>query len=748
MLANISLSKDFKIFSILTLLILCFFSAIITGSIYYSMYLERKNNYNYEAERIDEILTETFDYITHYTNFLGEKIIENNSNNPQFIADLIYSNPNNTRPDLYSWTLFYWINTNNQMTISSNNGILPSPLDVSDRQYINEVRLHPWKIHFSNPIIGYNSGELILPAGFGITDNKGKYYGTIGTGFNLTRLNNRLTRAITKDGIDYILISQDLNFISSSLNITSDAANILLKDIRFHITHHSHDNFIDEDVNYNHNNLIYYIKSTKYPFYIVISDDNKLAVIEFLRTAMPRIIELLIIGIFFVTILYFFRRRIIKPISSLYGFAKKIANNENITTIAKSEYTEINLLAEQLEEISAIKHKLIIAQELEKKANEILEQKVFDRTKELEHALKIKTEFLNNLSHEVRTPIQGVTALSSGLIEHWENFDNNKKYEISKQIDNNAKRLFSLVNDILDLSRFAIGKVVLNKKNVNITQIINDVIEECKPLFEYKNAISVNFLANNINYYIYGDEIKITQVIRNLLSNAIKFTPQGKIIINIKENDNNIEVTISDEGIGIPTNELEDIFLSFRQSSRTNKNAGGTGLGLAICREIIEAHNGKIWAENNAIGTDFKFTLLKYKDNKTENEISENKKINILMIDDEPTCLISMEMILYNSNYNLKTIDNPKDGLDFIHHNYNNIDIIMLDIMMPEINGFEVLKEIKQNGNLAHLPVILQSGVYNDDNLIDNVKQSIAGFLMKPYTKENVLKILKQIHPK
>jgi two-component system sensor histidine kinase ChiS len=488
------------------------------------------------------------------------------------------------------------------------------------------------------------------------------------------------------------------------------------------------------------------MKASKYPFYIVISDDNKLAKIEFLRTALPRIIELLLIGFFFVTILYFFRKRIVKPITDLYQAAKEIAHDHNITKIDKSEYREINLLAEQLEEISEIKNQLTIAKNLEKQANELLEQKVQERTIELEKAIKVKTEFLNNLSHEVRTPIQGVTAISSGLIEHWDAFNEEKRHELAKQIYNNSQRLFSLVNDILDLSRFTTGQVTLHKEKIDLAELILEVIEECKPLYENKADIKIIFAPPNFNTYVGGDWIKLCQVIRNLLSNAIKFTLQGNIIISIDKITDYIQVTIIDQGIGVPDFELKDIFMSFKQSSRTDKKSGGTGLGLAICRGIIEAHSGSIWAENNQdSGTSFKFILPEYVEQSLQRGSSSDQKKNVVIIDDEKACLMSMEMILHNSNYQLITINSAREGLEYIKSHANEIDAVLLDIMMPEMNGFEVLDEIRKDINARSIPVILQSGAYSDDNFLKQTPHKVDGFMMKPYKKETVFTVLGKV---
>ena len=231
--------------------------------------------------------------------------------------------------------------------------------------------------------------------------------------------------------------------------------------------------------------------------------------------------------------------------------------------------------------------------------NQALEQKVLERTIDLEKSLAIKTEFLNNMSHEIRTPMQGFTSISEGLVEHWKSFDDEKKFKLAGQVAKSAKRLTILLNNILDLSKLNNKKMIMDFQEVDLNKITEDIIEECNEM--YLNDKSIDIIFKHSEYaYMVADAEKISQVLRNLFVNAIKFSNNGsKIVVTITNTDNELHFTITDEGVGIPENELEDIFGAFTQSSYTKTGAGGTGLGLSICKEIIEAHHGKIWATNN-----------------------------------------------------------------------------------------------------------------------------------------------------
>ncbi len=248
--------------------------------------------------------------------------------------------------------------------------------------------------------------------------------------------------------------------------------------------------------------------------------------------------------------------------------------------------------------------------------NDKLEMQVKNRTIELEKALRAKTEFLNNISHEIRTPIQGFTILSEGLVLHWNDFSEEKKLTLATQVSTNANRLATLLTNLLDLSKFTADKMLMLFKPINTIMMVENIIDECRKL--YLNEKKIDIIFNNYaqDTRLNGDEERLTQVLRNIISNAIKFSPNDSSIIiainNIKDEDGNeaMHFSITDSGIAIPEDEMEIIFEPFTQSSRTKTAAGGTGLGLSICKEIIAAHNGKIWANNNSsCGSSFHFVI-------------------------------------------------------------------------------------------------------------------------------------------
>ena len=256
---------------------------------------------------------------------------------------------------------------------------------------------------------------------------------------------------------------------------------------------------------------------------------------------------------------------------------------------------------------------------LQKAKNDLnydLEQKVNKRTLELKKALTAKEEFLNNMSHEIRTPMHGFTLISDELVLQWSNLTEDKKIRLATQVARDAKRLSSLLNNLLELSTFPENKVNIKPQKIDLKETITAIMNDCRDLYLPEKSLTIEFETNIKSETIEADRKRLNKVIRELMINAIKFSPNnGIIIISLdiiknKTKRSEIYFKISDSGVGIPEAELNNIFEAFTESTRTKTKAGGTGLGLSICKKIIEAHQGKIWATNNKDGgSTFHFTI-------------------------------------------------------------------------------------------------------------------------------------------
>ncbi len=318
--------------------------------------------------------------------------------------------------------------------------------------------------------------------------------------------------------------------------------------------------------------------------------------------------------VFIVTLLLtvYFQRTISGPILELAATAHAITQHRDYTLAARTGYSdETDVLARAFNAMLGEVHKR--DREL-MDANENLEYNVQERTRELQAAKKkaeeasdAKSEFLRNMSHEFRTPLHAIVSLASyGLKEH----NSALPGQISQYfelIQKSSERLSRLVNEVLDLARLEQGEHMFLLQRGDMRELLQRSEELVRTMLAEKN-LSIRYDQEASIAPIVCDHDKIVQVVTNLLGNAIKFSPQdGTITLHtsmlIENGAPVMEVSVIDEGVGIPKGEEKLIFDSFRQSSRTNTGAGGTGLGLAICRNIIRAHSGHIHASNNANGS-------------------------------------------------------------------------------------------------------------------------------------------------
>lgn len=370
--------------------------------------------------------------------------------------------------------------------------------------------------------------------------------------------------------------------------------------------------------------------------------------------------------------------------------------------------------------------------------------------KKAEKASLAKTEFLSNMSHEIRTPLHAIL----GFIELLK--DSNLKKsdkEYLNLMSKSSSNLLNIVNDILDIDKIESGKLELTQVRFNPYQKITELIEVNQFLFIQKDLYLKEQYKNIQNKYVLGDESKFIQVVSNILKNGLKFTNNGGVTLTYSEevtNDNKLMVNISitDTGIGIPQNRLKTIFERFTQLENTvKKQYEGSGLGLAICKIFIKMMGGEISVKSTPNkGTIFEF-YLKYpilENQKDENIKFENKKntnlkdLNILIIDDNKLNIIVLKKILEDLGIQADTANNGKVGLKkFKEKNYH---LIFMDIHMPEMDGWETTKKIREfNKDVIIFGLSANVTTEAIDKALDS---GMNNYLSKPFKKEHLYKLL------
>jgi len=728
-------------------------ACVITSLISYWTYKSDKEDFYFsEARRISVVLEESFINVSHYLKFVGKSIVENcEKDNLERIAIYLQDKvPDDViEKEVIAITMFDWIQPDKMYVANSIYGVFPKKINLDHRSYLERTDQFPWKAFHSKPVIGIPSAQKVIPVGMGVINEYGDFYGTIATGIRIDRIEEKIEAVFADENITYLLLDKDFESIVTSKhiqkhNIKKSALDDLIQNVKANIdSNEESEGFLHKGINLNNElRYKYYKKLSNYPYYIVIGELNSSSRNSLIARIVPILLAISFVGLSALATQALFKIRVINPLINLNGLKNYSHFNSNIF--------EIDSLCSKLsdfeEKMILEKQKIMDSESI--KAN--LEEKIKERTTELTNELQVKTDFLNNVSHEIRTPVQGVTAISKGLVDHWSDFDDAKKYKFIKDIFKSSDKLFFLLNNLLDVSKFSSGKMNYHFEGIDISVVVKNVEEEFKFYLSDNNLKIVQKIDKTANLKCKADSNRLCQVVRNLLSNAIKFSSGGEIKIIVEnilqqedeEKQEMIRVAVKDKGVGIPEGEIDKIFDSFSQSSRTKTVTIGSGLGLSICKEIIKAHSGKIWAENNkdGKGATIYFTIPAIeREHHDIKKIDKSRTINILLIDDEDVSFTSLSLLLYGKNFTINACNSGHAGLDYLNKHSSQIDLIMLDLIMPDIHGLDILKMIKQNSNLNHIPVLIQSGITGSSEITQAMEIGAVDNIEKPFNKRLLL---------
>ncbi|MCH4903604.1 response regulator [Cylindrospermopsis raciborskii CHAB3438] len=383
---------------------------------------------------------------------------------------------------------------------------------------------------------------------------------------------------------------------------------------------------------------------------------------------------------------------------------------------------------------------------------------------------KMKDEFVSVVSHELRTPLTSIHGslgmLTSGLLSTTSE-QGKRLLEIATD---STERLVRLINDILDIERIESGKVKMERENCDLRDLINSAINIMQPLAD-KAGVSLsihnsNSSSNISSIQLWADPDRIIQTLTNLFSNAIKFSEPGSTVYLMTElQKDQVLVTVQDTGRGIPEDKLESIFERFQQvDSSDSRNHDGTGLGLAICKSIVQQHGGKIWVESVlGEGSSFYFTLpiltVYYRANlqgfvtdQSDYETSLITDANsplVLVCDDDPITRQELENLLLQGGYRVLTVDNGEQAIAqaVIQHP----DVILLDLVMPGMNGWETMAGLKKCSDTKDIPIVIcsvyKSSQNNPNRQEDTNAESVkfADWLSKPVEETDLLNSLRKV---
>ncbi|MBF0225186.1 MAG: response regulator [Desulfobacterales bacterium] len=381
---------------------------------------------------------------------------------------------------------------------------------------------------------------------------------------------------------------------------------------------------------------------------------------------------------------------------------------------------------------------------------------------------KLKDEFLANTSHELRTPLNGIIGIAESLVSGVAGSLSEKVESNLKMISSSARRLTNLVNDVLDFSKMRQKQLEFDFKAINLKEAVTLVTDISFPMAETK-ALYINNKIIEALPFVRSDRNRLLQILHNIIGNAIKFTEKGGITIEAEQINGFIRIKISDTGIGISKDKLNSIFKPFEQGDGSiSRKYGGTGLGLSITKSLVEANSGDIWfASELGKGTDFYFTLPvateeDFKDEKLSADLFVEKIINlpiqanykfsekndsssliclkVLVVDDELINLQVLKNFLEVQNFKVTAVLSGKDALDIFDSKEHDdlFELILLDVMMPEISGYEVTRRIRKKYSLSEMPVVLLTAKNQISDIVEGFRSGANDYITKPFQKDEL----------
>ncbi|HOD13278.1 MAG TPA: SpoIIE family protein phosphatase [Spirochaetota bacterium] len=481
---------------------------------------------------------------------------------------------------------------------------------------------------------------------------------------------------------------------------------------------------------------------------LIFSKSIVLAPIKKLNSLIYAVTALAILAVSFLGLA--FSRVISKPIINLTEATRKIEEGELQYRLSVKSRDEIGMLSD------TFNHML-----------EMINQKISEleqTNRRLTQLDVMKDEFLANVTHELKTPLSGIIGITESLMRGAAGNLNDEAIHDLSLIIASSRRLSALVNDILDFSKLKHHDIILNRDPVNMYDVSQLIISIMRPLIEQK-ALSIQNMIDPQKVVVNGDERRIQQIMLNILGNAIKFTDAGGIIISAAGKEDTIAIIVEDTGVGIPPDKIDRIFESFEQADGSiTRSRDGSGLGLAITKKLVELHGGSIWAESKpGEGSRFTFTLerseydsikeyhgsegvkkliafntMGQRVRPIEGIHSEGRKKQIIVVDDEPINLQVIVNHLSLEGYNVVTSLSGQEFLRMLDER-GTPDLVLLDVMLPRISGYDICRKIREKYSMHELPVIMLTAKSTTLDVVTGLAAGANDYIAKPVNSDELI---------
>jgi signal transduction histidine kinase/CheY-like chemotaxis protein len=387
-----------------------------------------------------------------------------------------------------------------------------------------------------------------------------------------------------------------------------------------------------------------------------------------------------------------------------------------------------------------------------KKANyelTIANEELIIAKEKAEEASLLKTQFVSTMSHELRTPLYGVIGITNMLLDEHKELANSPHLSSLKF---SARYLLSLVNDILHINKIEENRIVLESLAFNVSDEIIMIKNSLSFIAQNNNDKITVEIDPTIPEYLIGDKLRLSQILMNLVSNALKFTKNGEVkisanLVKVVDKSNYIEFQVKDNGIGIADVDQDKIFEKFVQVGRNENDYQGTGLGLAIVKRLVSLFNSEIFLESKVgVGTTFKFTIaFDYDPDKTNEIINEIKVdltssqiFNILVVEDNKINQTVTRRIIEKNNCSCSIVNDGFQAIDILDK--ETFDIVLMDINMPLMNGFETTRKIRLKG--IKTPIIALTAFAKDEITEEAISAGMNDIIIKPFEPRKLFQVI------
>ncbi|MDX9726384.1 MAG: ATP-binding protein [Bacteroidales bacterium] len=373
---------------------------------------------------------------------------------------------------------------------------------------------------------------------------------------------------------------------------------------------------------------------------------------------------------------------------------------------------------------------------------------------EAEASNRLKSSFLANISHEIRTPLNSVVGFANLLLAN--DLTNEVKEEYIEHINHNSEKLLQIIGDIIDLSRLESSQIEITYEEASVISIINEIVEDARKVIrrnEKSIIIDVRNMLEENGDLIFTDRVWLKRVLNHLMDNAVKFTLEGSVRLTYSKENESLVFRVKDTGIGINQENLDHIFEEFRQEiDGHHRPFEGLGVGLTLAKEVVERMGGKIYVQSEkGVGSEFSFSIpyrpaggstrLKAKATSNESSGVQNdwSRKTCLLVDDNKDILLYLNRVLSDTGINALTARSGVEAIEILKKT-PEIDVVLLDMQMPEMNGIEATREIRKIRK--DIPIIAQTAFIFEDDKDIILEAGCDACLIKPIRKEHLLTVM------